>query len=377
MKQIKTLTCGAAFLAATVSVSAEAQSSVTLYGAIDNGITYVTNAGGKSLVKMDDSTLLGDRWGLMGKEDLGGGLKAIFQLENGFSVNNGASYGAEFGRQAYVGLDSVHWGKVTMGRQYDFSRDYMSPYGTDGWWLSGYGVHQGDLDREVFGRFNNAVRYETPDLKGFKFGGMYSFSNTAGNFHDGSGWSAGGKYAMGGFSGAVTYTYLAKPTIDPYALLGVHTLMGQSTVTIAGGQAVDTYGADNFQLASLGTLGLGAQYKFGPVTVIGNFTDTKLKGIGVTAGRSPSMLVYELGSLWHITPVWMVGASYQHTKLESNAWNEYAVAIDYTLSKRTFIYLTGDYLRASANVDAVIGASFTPSRSTSQALARLALVHEF
>jgi outer membrane protein OmpU len=376
MTQIRSTVLGVALAAATAPMFAQAQSSVTLYGAIDEGITYISNAGGKSQIKMDDSTLLGDRWGLMGREDLGGGLAAIFQLENGFSVNNGATYGTQFGRQAYVGLDS-HWGKLTMGRQYDFSRDYMSPYGTDGWWLSGYGVHQGDLDREVFGRFSNSVKYESPDLKGFKFGGMYSFSNTAGDFHDGSGWSVGGKYGNGPFSAAVTYTYLAKTTIDPYALLGVHTLMGQSTVTVVNGQATDPYGDNSFGLTSLGTLGVGAQYKFGPVSVIGNFTDTRLKGIGVTEGDAASLLVYELGSLWQITPSWMVGASYQHSKLESNAWNEVALAIDYTLTKRTFVYLTGDYLRASANVDPVIGASFTPSRSNTQAIARLALVHEF
>ncbi|EIF28840.1 outer membrane protein (porin) [Burkholderia sp. Ch1-1] len=366
----------ATMVSLAIPALAHAQSSVTLYGVIDEGITYVSNAGGSHLVKMDDSSLLADRWGLKGREDLGGGLAAIFALESGFSVNNGALYGSEFGRQAWVGLDS-RYGKLTMGRQYDFSRDYMSPYGTDGWWLSGYGVHQGALDREVFGRFNNSVRYESNDIRGFQFGGMYSFSNAAGNFHDGSGWSVGARYANSPFSAAVTYTYQAKPTIDPYELLGVKTLMGQTTVTYAGDATTDPYTGSTFDLQSIGTFGVGAQYKFGPATVIGNFTDTVLKGIGATAGHSPSLLVYEIGALYRLTPFWTIGASYQHSKLEANAWNEYAAAVDFTISKRTWMYLTADYLRASGGVDPVIGASFTPSRSSSQLLTRLALVHEF
>ena len=61
-----------------------------------------------SVVKLYQGNLQGSRWGLKGTEDLGGGLKAIFQLENGFDVNNGklGQGGLLFGRQAYVGLTS-------------------------------------------------------------------------------------------------------------------------------------------------------------------------------------------------------------------------------------------------------------------------------
>src|SRR5471030_1924233 len=62
-----------------------AQSSVTLYGILDAGITYVNNTGGSHVVKFDDGISYGNRFGLKGTEDLGGGLKAIFVLENGFT----------------------------------------------------------------------------------------------------------------------------------------------------------------------------------------------------------------------------------------------------------------------------------------------------
>jgi len=76
--------------------AAHAQSSITLYGIIDEGFEAISNApvagskGGGRLFRLDaNNGLNGSRWGLKGSEDLGGGLKANFVLENGFNVNNG------------------------------------------------------------------------------------------------------------------------------------------------------------------------------------------------------------------------------------------------------------------------------------------------
>ena len=60
--------------------SAYAQSSVTLYGVLDIGINYISNDGGKSNVDMSSGVLQGNRWGLLGSEDLGSGLNAIGRL---------------------------------------------------------------------------------------------------------------------------------------------------------------------------------------------------------------------------------------------------------------------------------------------------------
>ncbi|WP_082855366.1 porin [Paraburkholderia phytofirmans] len=110
------------FLAAFASSASHAQSSVTLYGVIDTGVEYVTNVGPQksSSVHMPSLTAsLPSLWGLRGKEDLGGGLKAIFVLESGFAPAQGTlnQGGRLFGRQAYVGL-SGRWGTLTLGRQY-------------------------------------------------------------------------------------------------------------------------------------------------------------------------------------------------------------------------------------------------------------------
>src|SRR5215472_696059 len=94
-----------AALTGVFASAAHAQSSVTLYGLIDAGITYTNNQGGHSAVQATSGTVNGSRWGLRGAEDLGGGLKAIFTLENGFSIMNGTAKQSSrmFGRQAFVG----------------------------------------------------------------------------------------------------------------------------------------------------------------------------------------------------------------------------------------------------------------------------------
>ncbi|VVD33356.1 exported protein of unknown function [Paraburkholderia dioscoreae] len=90
------------------AAGAHAQSSVTLYGIVDAGVEYVNHAskdgGAARLVSGGKNT---SRWGLRGVEDLGGGLKAVFQLESGINIANGQfddSSGAIFDRRATIGL---------------------------------------------------------------------------------------------------------------------------------------------------------------------------------------------------------------------------------------------------------------------------------
>jgi predicted porin len=107
--------------AALLATAAHAQSSVTLYGKIEDGINYTSNARGHGTVQLQSGYDYGSRWGIKGTEDLGGGYQAIFQLESGFDVNTGkmSQGGREFGRQAFVGIASDRYGTLTFGRQYD------------------------------------------------------------------------------------------------------------------------------------------------------------------------------------------------------------------------------------------------------------------
>jgi predicted porin len=109
-----------AMVAVTAASPVFAQSSVTLYGVVDDAITYVNNQLGHSNVYLRQGNLYSSRFGLRGSEDLGGGLAAIFDLQEGFDPNSGAqsSSGLAFNREAFVGLQDQQFGTLTFGRQY-------------------------------------------------------------------------------------------------------------------------------------------------------------------------------------------------------------------------------------------------------------------
>ena len=114
----------------------QAQSSVTLYGIVDAGLTYTNNQKGAKNFQQTSGKLSGSRWGLKGTEDLGDSLKAVFTLENGFRPNDGTlgQGGREFGRQAFVGLAKTGIGTVTLGRQYEPLADLVAQYAGSGFW---------------------------------------------------------------------------------------------------------------------------------------------------------------------------------------------------------------------------------------------------
>lgn len=77
--------------------AASAQSNVTVYGIVDAAVMYTNNqAGGTNKAVMEAGQLLTSRWGIKGSEDLGGGLKANFNLEGTLANDTGAA-GAGFG----------------------------------------------------------------------------------------------------------------------------------------------------------------------------------------------------------------------------------------------------------------------------------------
>ena len=108
-----------------ISAMACAQTNVSMYGLLDTGIEYVSNAdaAGHGLVRLPGvSGELPSRLGFRGEENLGGGVKAVFALETGFNVRRGdlGQGGRMFGRQSWIGLDGP-WGTVSFGRQYNMA----------------------------------------------------------------------------------------------------------------------------------------------------------------------------------------------------------------------------------------------------------------
>ncbi|WP_168788581.1 porin [Paraburkholderia aromaticivorans] len=370
---------GVALAFASAPITSQAQSSVTLYGIVDAGVTYVSNTGGSHVVKFDDGISYGNRWGIKGTEDLGGGLSAVFTLESGFHLGNGTLGfgGAEFGRQAYVGL-ATSWGTLSFGNQLDMTEEMVFAYNISAWG-SGYAIHQGDFDRFNGDRLPNSVKFLSNEFGGFMFGGMYSFGNQAGNFHQNSAYSVGAHYAHGAFTMGAAYTQLNNPfgiyAFDPYAMIGTSTFLGRPTISVdpATGAITDLYASSPFAVDKQGTFGVGASYAIGTVTLNGNYTYTTIKAFG----NSSHMQVGEGGAIWQVTPAFSAIGGYQYTSFEGHHWNQGTLGLHYLLSKRTDVYVSGDYLKASSGVNAVIGYSFTPSTTTTQADVRIGMRHSF
>lgn len=356
---------------------AYAQSSMTLYGIIDAGFTYVSNQGGNHLYEFQDGDNFGNRFGLKGSEDLGGGMKAIFTLENGFSLGTGAlrNNGALFGRQAFVGISSTHYGTLTMGNQYDFVADYLTPFNLNGY-ASVYAGHMGDLDRISEVELPNSIKYQSPSYGGFSFGGMWSFGNVAGNFNQDSAWSVGANYTHGGFSTAAIYERIYDLAIYPYAQFGVSQFLGQTVATRnADGSVNDLYYSTPFTIDRQTEAGVGASYSFGKWVLSADFTSTNLR----SGSNSDTMDVYELGAMYFVKPDIAILGGYQYTTYAHTHWHQPTVGAQYYLTKRTSFYVNVSYLRAEPGVDANQGAGFysLPSTSNTQLTTRVALIHRF
>lgn len=188
---------------ASFAGAASAQSSVTVYGLVDAGITHETGAVAGSVTKVATGVENGNRLGFKGTEDLGNGLKAIFQIESGFNLDTGTSRqgGALFGRQAFVGL-SGNFGTVALGRQYNplfVTLDSIDPFGTG---LTGASTN---LMAATTVRTNNAVTYATPDMNGFSATGLYGAGEQAAGAANGRTIGLSGAYANGPVMATVAY----------------------------------------------------------------------------------------------------------------------------------------------------------------------------
>lgn len=167
--------------------SAFAQTNVTIYGVVDMAIQH-ENDGRKSKIALDSGEFYGSRIGFKGTEDLGGGLKANFQLENGFGADDGSlgQGGRLFGRQSWVGL-SGGFGAVRLGRQSSpifIAADAFDPFdagitsGKAGQSTSTNGML--GIFRTAF-RTDNTLTYLSPNLNGFSSSVAYTFGETAGS----------------------------------------------------------------------------------------------------------------------------------------------------------------------------------------------------
>ncbi|RAS25781.1 porin [Paraburkholderia bryophila] len=362
-----------------------AQSSVTLYGVIDEGIDYTNNVGHGSVVELASGYAQGSRWGLKGAEDLGGGLKAIFQLENGFDLNSGRlnQGGRMFGRQAYVGISSDKFGTVTLGRQYDSVVDYLAQTTANGNWAGYLFAHPYDNDNtDNSFRLDNTIKYASPEFSGFQFGGTYSFSNDT-NFANNRAYSFGAQYATGGLLVAAAYLQADNPGV--------------------GSNGAITANDASFIAGRMRVFGGGINYTFGSTTLGFAYTNSNYQNptgngyIGIplaAAGVTLNTLKYqnfEVNAKYQFTPAFFVGAQYVYTMENYDASSgsvkpkihSVGLMADYNLSKRTDVYVQGEYQKVAGSSthsildDAFIPGVQSPSSTQNQVVARVALRHKF
>ncbi|SAK67720.1 porin [Caballeronia calidae] len=391
---------------------AYAQSNVTLYGIVDSGLNYTNNVqtartasglvGGHQIAMIEGGSagLQGSRWGLRGTEDLGGGLKALFVLESGFYSNNGAlnQGGAEFGRQAYVGLSHA-FGTVTLGRQYDPVVDMYGPFLAAPQWGGYMASHPSDLDNALNSRrINNSIKYRSANYRGLTVEAMMNLGGTAGSFSNNWIWGAGAGYAAGPFSIGAGYLNIRNPNTS---FFGANPNAGPATSNNLGSFGSPTSPESNPVFAGyasakmLEIVGVGAGVNLGSANVNFAYSNTRFEDMGSSSG--PNTLRYngtaafnnfEVNAKYQFTPSLLAGVAYDYTRNGGAGgkgganYNLFSAGVDYFLSKRTDVYTVAVYEKASGTdslgqsaVAQITG--LTPSTTDKQVSLRVGMRHKF
>lgn len=317
---------------------ASAQSSVTLYGRIDENITYqdpgknASVAGGragKSVVKLNDggvNGIGGSRWGLRGSEDLGDGLRAYFVLESSISSDTGAGGGSTvsgssfFNRQSYVAIGSKALGDIRLGRQETLTRETAVRFNdvtADGEMNITESVASGRPLFQNFGsRIDNAVSYRSPMLSGFQGIATLGLSE---DFKSGTSKAAeyrglGLTFSQGPINVALSYEELS------------------------GGIASGSYNK---------VVTLGGNYDFGVAAVFGAYQNTSDLGTQLAAPTFAKGTDHEAYNVGVKVPygnftfkAQFTGSTIDRTGgLSDLDQYKYGASVAYALSKRTTVYV--------------------------------------
>jgi predicted porin len=313
-----------------LSASAMAQSSVTIYGIMDNGVEALSGAPdskghSSSLVRAESGGVNSSRIGFRGSEDLGGGLKAIFTLEGGLDTTDGKSLqnGRLFGRQSWMGLSS-NYGDLTFGRQ----RIPMYNYGAKFDPLDYYNYGLKETDSQFSGRADNSVMYKglynTGSFGSFSLEALYSTGydatitdggQVAGAFKVGREISIGAGYIFGPFAAAVTYDE-------------------------RNGTSIGTQGQKEQHIFAATSLKLGAAKLFAGY----RWLDSDLALTSATQGHANE---YYGGIRYQVSAPVSVAAAAYYTDITSADQHPLYLVVSaaYALSKRTQLYGEAGYVK--------------------------------
>ncbi|MFT0547555.1 porin [Allopusillimonas ginsengisoli] len=335
---------------------AQAETSVTLYGILDGGIGYQrikdSNSGDKiTKTGMIDGVQSGNRWGLKGTEDLGNGLRAVFQLESGFGLRDGqqGQGGRLFGRQATLGLASDAWGQLDLGRQTNIASKYFPGIGDPFGASFGQANAGASFTSANTVRYDNMVMYQTPNFSGFQFGVGYSFNTSAPqdwkvsgvDDTNNKGITTGLRYANGPIGVALVYDRVENDFTDTttqawalgasydFEVVKLHLGYGQTKDGFFAGQNFPIDGGAGFAWpASAGVDGL----KF----------NSYVAGVSAPLGNGKIMASWQMADPRH-----------EPTGVDLEKQQVYSLGYTYNLSKRTNVYAIGSYAKNAFMLDNV------------------------
>ncbi|GBH25179.1 porin [Burkholderia vietnamiensis] len=329
---------------------AHAQSSVQLYGLMDLSFpTYRTHAdaNGNHVIGMGNEGepwFSGSRWGLRGAEDIGGGTRIIFRLEGEYVVANGQMEddGQLFDRDAWVGVEDPRLGKLTAGFQNTIARDAAAIYGDaygaakltteEGGW-----TNSNNFKQMIFyaagptgTRYNNGVAWKKVFGNGIFASAGYQFSNS-------TAFATGSAYQVAlGYNGG------------PFAVSGFYNHVNH------GGFTNQTFSVGGNYAFSIVRLNAGYFRYNGDQGSLGQRHDDSWTVSMKIAPRGP--LDYELGyqqmrvkNAAYNADGFVPNANLGAFSLTSGVGNGFKEtlygSVFYHLSKRTEVYLAGDYMK--------------------------------
>ena len=325
-------------LAALTAVAgvAQAQSSVTLYGTLDQGVASVSNnAKGLNSVGMQGSLMESSQWGLKGSEDLGSGMKATFKLESQINSPDGTMHTANtlFDRASWVGLESSTLGSLHGGRELSPYIATALQYPNPGF---SYSVSQLAGAGSILNGFftPNAITYSSPAIGPVNVSLQYAPGQVAGDTTASTYWAAAATADVGG----------------GVSLNTAYHVMGASTGATASGSSSSLGGQPNQNSAFV----VGANYTAGKFAVGGNFTQTvrgaltaynngSLTGSTNTAGTATAQTTistWNLGASYDVAPKVRLFANYSQSTTDNSLFGTSSImsaAARYTLSPRTYL----------------------------------------
>lgn len=342
-------------LALTASPFAMAQSSVTIYGVLDVFAGYqrsTVNGQNTSLSVIGNNGEMTSRIGFKGSEDLGGGYRANFNLENGFDTSTGAQQNSYrlFDRQSWVGL-SGGFGEVRVGRQN--TPMFLYAGNMDAFGSATYGSAYNNFANWL-ARVDNDISYISPKFANSNVELHYSVGERAGSTAGNAVYQIAGQTQQG-------------PLYVGTAFLNANNAANSVSVKqfMLGGNY--DYGSGKVYLAFFRTNEvISATTGNALVNPAGKYDPTG-SVVGTTAGDYHN--TFSLSADYRISPQLTVGAGGGYIK-DSSSYNnnakQFGVIVNYDLSKRTRLYgVASRLINENTAAYKMAGASFTASQALS------------